>query len=52
MSEQQLKASKFICVFCGSSTGANPVYAQAAQDLGKAIASENWGLVYGGGTTG
>ncbi|KAJ3151205.1 hypothetical protein HDU86_006196 [Geranomyces michiganensis] len=41
-----------ICVFCGSSPGTNPLYAQAAQELGKAIAARGLGLVYGGGTHG
>ena len=29
---------KSICVFCGSNTGANPVYIDAARALGKLLA--------------
>ena len=41
-----------ICVFCGSSTGAKPLYARAAAELGAAIARAGLGLVYGGGNVG
>lgn len=41
-----------ICVFCGSSAGNNPVYAQAAQELGRCIAKGNHILIYGGGNVG
>jgi uncharacterized protein (TIGR00730 family) len=41
-----------ICVFCGSGTGLNPIYAQAAQALGKRIAQKRSTLVYGGGNIG
>jgi uncharacterized protein (TIGR00730 family) len=37
-----------ICVFCGSSLGADPAYAAAAHDLGAAIAKRDLGLVFGG----
>lgn len=43
---------KTLCVFCGSSFGNDPAFAQAATDLGKLMAAKNYGLVYGGGTTG
>lgn len=43
---------KKVCVFCGSSFGKKAVYAEMATELGKAFASRNWGLVYGGGSTG
>lgn len=43
---------KRICVFCGSRTGNRPVYADVAQQLGKAIVSHGIGLVYGGGSIG
>ncbi|MBX3733512.1 MAG: TIGR00730 family Rossman fold protein [Verrucomicrobiae bacterium] len=39
---------KRLCVFCGSSPGASPKYADAAWELGTAIASRGIGLVYGG----
>jgi uncharacterized protein (TIGR00730 family) len=38
-----------ICVFCGSSTGHRPVYADAARELGTLLAARGIGLVYGGG---
>src|ERR1051326_7718022 len=41
-----------ICVFCGSSRGGNPVYAEAARRLGAALAERGIGLVYGGGQIG
>jgi uncharacterized protein (TIGR00730 family) len=41
-----------ICVFCGSSPGAEPAFASAAGQLGKAIADRGIRLVYGGGHVG
>ncbi|MBM4396675.1 MAG: TIGR00730 family Rossman fold protein [Deltaproteobacteria bacterium] len=41
-----------VCVFCGSADGSRPSYAKAARDLGAAIASRGWGLVYGGRSCG
>ncbi len=43
---------KRICVYCGASPGRLPVYQQAAQELGAAIARRGLALVYGGGTVG
>jgi uncharacterized protein (TIGR00730 family) len=43
---------KSICVFCGSSPGVIPVYAQAAFAMGAEIARRGMGLVYGGGSVG
>ncbi|KAK6455739.1 uncharacterized protein RJT20DRAFT_49731 [Scheffersomyces xylosifermentans] len=43
---------KTVCVFCGSSFGKKAIYAESASELGKALANRNWGLVYGGGSTG
>ncbi|HTF68535.1 MAG TPA: hypothetical protein VK638_38245, partial [Edaphobacter sp.] len=40
-----------ICVFCGSSVGANPKYLAEAKSLGLRIAG-GWGLVYGGTSIG
>ncbi len=34
-----------ICVFCGSSMGANPAYQAAAVDLGKTLAAQNLQLL-------
>ena len=41
-----------ICVYCGSSSGNNPDYVDAASKLGKLMAQAGITLVYGGGTTG
>lgn len=43
---------KSVCVFCGSSPGASPVYAEAAAHLGRAVAGHGLTLVYGGGHVG
>lgn len=43
---------KRVCVFCGSSTGSKSIYAETAQNLGKLLAQNNIGLVYGGGRVG
>lgn len=43
---------KRVCVFCGSNTGANPAYAEAAADLGLLLARRGLTLVYGGGHVG
>jgi len=41
-----------ICVFCGSKTGSDPLYAEMAQVLGRRMAELGVGLVYGGGGIG
>jgi uncharacterized protein (TIGR00730 family) len=41
-----------ICVFCGSSPGNDPAYAEAAQRLGRTLAERGTKLVYGGGHVG
>lgn len=41
-----------ICVYCGSSNGANELYREAGFALGAAIAEAGLRLVYGGGTRG
>ena len=41
-----------LCVFCGSSVGSNPAYAEAAVTLGSLLARRGIGLVYGGGNVG
>jgi len=45
-------AARAICVFCGSSPGADPLYAETAQAVGIEIARRGWTLVYGGGSVG
>jgi uncharacterized protein (TIGR00730 family) len=46
------KKSPVICVFCGSSFGADPRYAAAARRLGELIADHGLSLVFGGGGPG
>ena len=41
-----------LCVFCGSSMGARPAYAEMAQALGRELAARQIGLVYGGASRG
>jgi uncharacterized protein (TIGR00730 family) len=43
---------KSLCVYCGSSMGTSPAYADAARALAKAMVDESIGLVYGGGNIG
>lgn len=41
-----------VCVFCGSNTGTQPVYMQAAQEMGRLLAERRIGLVYVGANRG
>ena len=41
-----------VCVFCGSSVGNQPTYAEAARALGAELARRDIALVYGGGNVG
>ncbi|CAG9174271.1 LOG family protein [Cupriavidus pinatubonensis] len=43
---------KSVCVYCGSSPGNRPEYADAAHALGKALVENGMSLVYGGGKVG
>jgi uncharacterized protein (TIGR00730 family) len=43
---------KRVCVFCGSSPGANPIYMETASRVGALLAERDLGLVYGGGNVG
>ncbi|MGV8898762.1 MAG: TIGR00730 family Rossman fold protein [Burkholderiaceae bacterium] len=43
---------KSICVYCGSSAGASPMYAQAARALAQEMVADNIALVYGGASIG
>jgi hypothetical protein len=45
-------ALKSICVFCGSSTGIPPLYADVARSVGVELAQRQRRLVYGGGSAG
>jgi len=41
-----------VCVYCGSSAGAETVFAEAARELGSLLAERGLGLVYGGARVG
>lgn len=41
-----------VCVFCGASPGASPVYREAAEALGQHLAERGIRLIYGGGAVG
>jgi len=41
-----------VCVFCGSKSGGRPVFAEAAQLLGRLLAERGLGLIFGGGHIG
>jgi len=43
---------KTVCVYCGSGSGSNPRFIEAAIALGKVFAENNIRLVYGGGSVG
>jgi uncharacterized protein (TIGR00730 family) len=43
---------KSLCVYCGSSSGGNPEYTEAAKAFGTRLAKEGIALVYGGGKVG
>lgn len=43
---------KRLCVFCGSSRGDSPAFANAAREVGEAIAGRGMELVYGGSHVG
>jgi uncharacterized protein (TIGR00730 family) len=50
--EAKMSAIRNICVYCGSSVGADERFSEAADELGRALAAEGIGLVYGGGGDG
>lgn len=43
---------KTVCVYCGSGSGSNPHFVEAAVALGKIFAENHVRLVYGGGSVG
>jgi len=47
-----MKTVKNICVYCGSGLGGNGKYARTAHILGKSMAEQGIGLVYGGASIG
>jgi len=49
---QSVRQIQRVCVFCGSSSGARPVYAEATAQLGRELAKSKIALVFGGGRVG
>lgn len=45
-------SKRAICVFCGSSSGNDLVYAKTARELGRLIGEDGYRLVFGGGAVG
>lgn len=43
---------KTLAVYCGAAPGADPIYAEAARGLARAMVEHNIALVYGGGKVG
>jgi uncharacterized protein (TIGR00730 family) len=41
-----------VCVFCGSSPGARPAYADATAELARELVADGIGVVFGGGAVG
>lgn len=41
-----------VCVYCASSEAVRPAHRAVAAELGRAVAAQGWGLVYGGGNIG
>jgi uncharacterized protein (TIGR00730 family) len=52
MTMEQAMSLTSVCVFCGASTGTNPVYREAAIALGRTLAERKLTLIYGGGAVG
>jgi uncharacterized protein (TIGR00730 family) len=46
------EVARNVCVYCGSSSGKGPEFSAEALALGQALATQNLGLVYGGGRVG
>ena len=49
---QSLRLRPSICVFCGSSHGADPVFTEAARRFGTLLVEAGFDLVFGGGGVG
>ncbi|HEY8382650.1 MAG TPA: TIGR00730 family Rossman fold protein [Microvirga sp.] len=47
-----MRAINSICVYCGSGFGSDPVFAESAAELGRAMGEQGISLVYGGGNVG
>lgn len=47
-----MQGIRSLCVFCGSKVGVDPAFAEAAEQLGRALAERDVRLIYGGGSIG
>jgi uncharacterized protein (TIGR00730 family) len=47
-----MQGMRSLCVFCGSRVGVDPAFAEAAKQLGRALAERDVRLIYGGGSIG
>jgi len=47
-----VRSFRRICIYCGSSSGNDPLYTTAARDIGTYLAHQGIGVVYGGGRIG
>ncbi|HKJ72565.1 MAG TPA: TIGR00730 family Rossman fold protein [Alphaproteobacteria bacterium] len=47
-----MKLPESVCVYCGSESGKSVVHCEAAKRLGRILAENDIGLVYGGGSIG
>ncbi|HEX3810151.1 MAG TPA: TIGR00730 family Rossman fold protein [Rhizomicrobium sp.] len=52
LNPERPKCNPALCVFCGSSPGKNPKFAQEARALGRLLAGHGYALVFGGGGLG
>ncbi len=52
MTSSSTKEIRSVCVFCASSNGVDPIFLEAAKNLGTSIAERGWRLVYGGAEVG
>ena len=49
---EKMSKIRTVCVYCGSSPGTDPAFVEGARALGKILAENGIGLVYGGGGDG
>lgn len=49
---QTMRTIQSVCVFCGASPGADPIYVEWAGMMGRVLAEQKMRLVYGGGSIG
>src|SRR5436309_6332046 len=52
MPKPEISMIRTLCVYCGSGPGTDPAFAEAARQLGRILAENRIGLVYGGGSLG